>query len=167
MSKRVAPKGYSLLQIVLHWTIAGLVVFQLAVNEGMQDAFKDRAEGARAEDDLGATLHIVVGLTVLALTAIRLAIRLRRGAPEMHLANPPLVNLIGHAAHVALYGFLIGMPVTGAIAWFTGFEFSAVLHELGRFVLIPLIAAHVIGALAEHFVFKTDSLVRMLGADRK
>jgi cytochrome b561 len=167
MSKRVAPQGYSLVQIVLHWTIAGLVVFQLVVNEAMQDAFKDRAEGARAEDDFGATLHIVVGLTVLALTVIRLAIRLRRGAPEMHRANPPLVNLIGHAAHVALYGFLVGMPVTGAIAWFTGLEFSAILHELGRFVLIPLIAAHVIGALAEHFVFKTDSLVRMLGADRK
>jgi cytochrome b561 len=167
MSDRTAPKGYSLLQIALHWVIAALVVFQLAVNEGVQDAFKDRAEGSKPEDDLGAALHIAVGLTILVLTAVRLMIRLRRGAPEMHRSNPPLVNIIGHAAHIALYGFLIGMPVTGAIAWFTGLELSAELHELGRLVLIPLIAAHVLGALAEHFVFKTDSLMRMLGADRR
>jgi cytochrome b561 len=167
MTKRVVPNGYTLVQIVLHWTIAALVVFQLAVNEGVQDAFKDRAESAQPPDDLGAVLHIAVGMTILALTVIRLVIRLRRGAPEMHRANPPLVNFIGHAAHVALYGFLIGMPLTGAIAWFTGLELSAELHELGRFVLIPLIAAHALGALAEHFVFKTDSLIRMLRAERK
>ena len=167
MTTSVTPRGYSLLQIVLHWTIAALVVFQLSVNEGVQDAFKDRAEGGQSDDDLGAILHIAVGLTILALTALRLSIRLRRGAPEAHRANPPLVNFIGHAAHLALYGFLIGMPVTGAIAWFTGLELSAELHELGRLILIPLIAAHVLGALAEHFVFKTDSLIRMLGTDRK
>jgi cytochrome b561 len=167
MSKRVAPQGYSLAQIVLHWTITALVVFQLTVNEGVQDAFKDRAEGGQPEGDLAAALHIAVGLAILGLTIVRLAIRVRRGAPEAHRSNPPLVNFIGHAAHVALYGFLIGMPVTGAIAWFTGLELSAEVHEIGRLVLLPLIAAHVLGALAEHFVFKTNSLVRMLGADRR
>lgn len=166
MTKRVGPKGYSQVQIVLHWTIAALVVFQLTVNEGVQDAFKDRAEGGRPEDDLGATLHIAVGLTILALTIIRLALRLRRGAPEAHRSNPPLVNFVGHAAHVALYGFLLAMPATGAIAWFTGLELSAELHELGRLILIPLIGAHVLGALAEHFVFRTDSLIRILKPER-
>lgn len=161
----VAPKGYSLLQIVLHWTIAALVVFQLGFNESVQDAFRDRLDGMGESPETGALLHVVVGLTIFALALIRLAVRAYRGAPEAHASNPWPVNLAGHAAHVLLYAFLVAMPLTGAIAWFTGLELSAELHELGRLVLIPLILLHAIGALAEHFVFKTNSLVRMLKAE--
>jgi cytochrome b561 len=163
---RIARRGYSLLQIVLHWTIAALVIVQLLFNEGVQDAFKDRMNGEAMDGGPGALLHIVVGLTIFALAALRLAVRLWRGTPPAHASNPKLVNFAGHAAHVLLYLFLFAMPLTGAIAWFTGIELSAELHELGRLVLIPLIALHALGALAEHFVFRTDSLVRMLRPER-
>jgi cytochrome b561 len=165
MSTRLAPQGYSLLQVVLHWTIAGLVIFQLSVNEGVQKAFKDRADGRQGDHEIDAILHIAVGLTIFGLAGLRLAVRLWRGAPAPHSTNPRLVNLAGHVAHVLLYAFLLVMPLTGAIAWFTGLELSADLHELGRLILIPLIALHALGALAEHFVFKTNSLLRMLKAE--
>ncbi len=165
MAARVAPKGYSVLQIVLHWTIAALVIFQLLVNDDVQDAFKDRSDHEPFEGEIGALLHIGVGLTIFALAILRLAIRLWRGVPEPHSTNPPLVNFAGHAAHVLLYAFLFAMPLTGAIAWFTGLELSAELHELGRLILIPFIALHALGALAEHFIFRTNSLIRMLKAE--
>lgn len=57
------------------------------------------------------------------------------------------------------------MPLTGALAWFTGLELSAEIHELGRLILIPLIAVHALAALAEHFVFRTNALRRMLKAE--
>lgn len=164
MKSRVAPRGYSVVQIVLHWTIAALVVLQLTINDDVQDAFKDRAEGREDDFEIGALVHIVVGLTIFALAGMRLVIRLWRGVPEPHSTNPWLVNLAGHAAHVLLYLFLFAMPLTGAVAWFTGLELSAELHELGRLILIPLIALHALGALAEHFVFRTNSLLRMLTA---
>ena len=66
---------------------------------------------------------------------------------------------------VLLYGFIFLMPITGALAWFAGIEVSAELHELGRLVLIPAIGFHVLGALAEHFVFRNNSLSRMLKPD--
>lgn len=162
MTPRSAPNGYSLIQIVLHWTIAALVVLQLLVNEGIQDAFKDKADGGQVDGEIGAVLHIAVGLSIFALAILRLTIRLVRGTPAPHATNPPLVNLAGSAAHVLLYAFLFAMPLSGAIAWFGGIELSAELHELGRLVLIPLIGLHALGALAEHFVFKTDALTRML-----
>lgn len=165
MRARVAPKGYSGLQIVLHWIIAALVVVQLLVNDDIQDAFKERSDGEPFDGEIGATVHIAIGLTIFVLAGLRLAVRFWRGAPEAHSTNPPLVNIAGHAAHVLLYAFLFAMPLTGAIAWFTGLELSAELHELGRLVLIPLIALHAIGALAEHFVFKTNSLIRILKAE--
>jgi len=165
MAGSPARNGYSFLQIVLHWTIAALVIFQLLVNEAVQEAFRNKAELGAGGDDLGALLHVVVGLTILALAGLRLSARLIRGAPEAHASNPGLVNFAGTAAHVPLYAFLFAMPLTGAIAWFTGLELSATLHELGRLVLIPLIALHALGALAEHFVFRTNSLTRMLKAE--
>ena len=158
------PRGYSRIQIVLHWTIAALVIFQLFVNEAMQHAFADRLDGEPVEDQAGALLHIAVGVTVLVLAAIRLAIRLRRGAPPPHEDTPLVLRWLGLATHVLLYGFIFLMPLTGAAAWFLGLEFSAELHEIGRLVLVPAIGFHVIGALAEHFVFRNDTLMRMLRA---
>ena len=54
MADRVSPKGYSLAQIVLHWTIAVLVVVQLLVNEDIQEAYKDRDDREPFEIETGA-----------------------------------------------------------------------------------------------------------------
>ena len=109
-----------------------------------------------------AVLHIAVGSTILLLAIVRLFIRRTRGVPAAHPDNPALVNWLGQATHFLLYGFLFLMPVTGLVAWFGGVELSAELHELGRLVLIPAIGLHALGGLAEHFVFRNDSLRRML-----
>ncbi len=165
MSERTAPRGYSLAQIVLHWTIAALVIFQLIFNKPMQEAFDDRIDGEPVDQMPGALIHAGVGITVLVLAVIRLAIRLTRGAPAAHRDKPAMLIWIGYATHAALYGFIFLMPLTGATAWFLGVEFSARIHETGRLLLIPIIGFHVLGALAEHFVFHNDSLLRMLRPD--
>jgi cytochrome b561 len=161
-----APSGYSNVQIILHWTIAALVIFQLFFNTGMQAAFNDHLEGRAVDEMNAAILHMVVGTAVLVLACIRLAIRRVRGVPVAHADNPAIINWIGHAAHIMLYGFIFFMPLSGLIAWFGGVEFSAELHELGRLVLIPVIGLHVLGAFAEHLVFHNDSLRRMLDFNR-
>jgi cytochrome b561 len=158
------PRGYSRTQIVLHWTIAALVIFQLFVNEGMQHAFSDRLDGEQIEEFAGAMLHIVVGVTILILAALRLTIRMIRGAPAAHKGAPAILRWLGVAVHVLLYGFIFAMPLTGALAWFFGFETAAELHELGRLILVPAIGLHILGALGEHFVFRNDTLKRMLTA---
>jgi cytochrome b561 len=161
MTDKVAPRGYSLLQIVLHWTIAALVIFQLLFNEPMQEAFDDRLDGDATDAMAGAMVHVVAGMTVLVLAIVRLAVRLIRGAPPAHDDKPAILNWIGYAAHFLIYFFIFAMPITGAVAWFGGVEFSGELHELARLILIPLIGVHILGALAEHFVFQNDGLVRM------
>jgi cytochrome b561 len=161
-------KGYSLPQIALHWTIAALVLVQLLFNEGMQEAWDAREDGERAAaaDEAGATVHIVVGATILALAAIRLVVRLTRGAPPVPRQHPLPLRVIASATHVALYGFILLQPLTGATAWFLGIEEAAEIHELGPFIILPLVTLHAAGALAEHFVFRTDVLKRMLKPER-
>lgn len=154
-------EGYNLAQIVLHWTVAALVLFQLLWHHPVEAAYVNRGV-IRAQDAWGAWVHIGVGLTILALALLRLGIRLWRGAPEASKPTPFLFVWFGWAAHLALYGFLIAMPVSGALAWFWGIHLSAEVHEGLKLLLIPLILAHAAGAFVEHMILGNDTLRRML-----
>lgn len=158
------PQRYSLTQIALHWTIAFLVVAQFLFHGGMEDAFDDLIDGDRVRGDelVGAWLHAGIGITILALALIRLVVRFRRGAPAPHRDKPAFRIRIAGATHIALYGFILLMPIVGAVAWFGLVEDAGDVHGAAASLLLPLIGLHALGALAEHFVFKNDSLKRML-----
>lgn len=153
--------GYSAAQIALHWAIVALIGVQLLVNDSMQQGFADRMNGIPGGNGW-AVLHIALGLGVLGLAALRLGLRLTRGAPPPPLDDPALVAWAGMLAHLALYLLMFAMPLTGIVAWFGHSEIAADLHEMGRFLLVILIGLHVLGALAEHFIFGQNTLLRML-----
>jgi cytochrome b561 len=157
-----APRSYSHLQITLHWVIAALILVQLTINTDMQKAFAQRLSGTTLPDSAGATFHAVVGIAIVVLAIVRVSIRTRRGVPAPHKDNHPIVNGLSHATHLLLYGFLFFMPITGALAWFTGLELAGVLHELGRLVLIPAILLHLGGALFEEIVLNQRVIKRMV-----
>jgi cytochrome b561 len=131
-------------------------------------------------------LHKSFGLTVLALTVLRLAWRWYAGAPAL----PPMPRwqrLAAHASHVALYALLLAMPLSGwvlhsasskagyALKWFGLFKVPAIAafdpalkalaHELheGLFKAILVVAAiHVAAAFKHHFLERDQTLHRML-----
>lgn len=152
--------GYSAAQIALHWAVVVLIAVQLTVSDGMEQGFDDRMNGSQGAGGW-AVLHITLGLGVVSLAALRLGLRLTRGAPPPAAGNPALVKWSGMLTHLALYLVMFAMPLTGALAWFGYSEVAAELHEAGRFILIVLIGLHVLGALAEHFVFGHNTLWRM------
>lgn len=166
-AQRAPVRGYSLVQIALHWTVALLVFVQLVFNEPIQEAFDDRLDGDPTDAMGGAIVHVAIGMTILLLAILRLGIRITRGAPPSHPDTPAILAGIGYLVHALLYLFIFGMPITGAIAWFGGVELSGELHEIGRLILIPLIGFHALGGLAEHFVFRSDTLIRMLRPERR
>jgi cytochrome b561 len=134
----------------------------------MEDAFDDLVDGDRVRGDelVGAWLHAAIGATILALAIVRLTVRLRRGGPPAHRDKPGLLIWIAGAIHVALYGFIFVMPIVGAIAWFGLIEDAGDIHSIAASLLLPLIGLHAAGALTEHFVFRNDTLKRMLRPER-
>jgi cytochrome b561 len=162
-------KGYSLLQIVLHWVIVGLIAIQLLFNDAIEDAFEARLEGGAVDggDGAGAMLHVAVGFAILVLAAIRVGVRLRRGAPPVPQQHNAALRFVARATHVALYVFIFLQPLSGGAAWFLGIERAAGLHSALVWYVFPLVLAlHIAGALAEHFVFRTDVLKRMLRPEK-
>lgn len=154
-------KGYSALQIGLHWTVALLIVAQFLGHDGIAaawDAFKDGAAVAPAQL---AYLHVIVGLSILMLALWRLWLRFSRGVPPAPETGHPALRLLAKATHVAIYALIIGMPLGGAAAWFLGIEPAAAAHSLAAAALFWLVILHVAGALVEQFVLKSGVLARM------
>ena len=162
-------RGYSLSQVILHWLIVGLIAFQLVFNDAIEDAFKSRIDGEAIDGGMqtGASVHVAIGLTILVLAAIRLGIRLRRGAPPVPPQHNAAIRIVARATHGLLYAFIFLQPLSGGAAWFLGIERAAGVHSTLVWYVFPIVLAlHVGGALAEHFWFRTDVLKRMLKPDR-
>ncbi|MCR4264978.1 cytochrome b [Nitratireductor sp. ZSWI3] len=164
MAAKVSPAGYSAVQIVLHWVIAALVIFQVVFGEEIVPAYRAlrRGETADAADVFNANIHIYVGFAILGLAVIRLLIRFIQGVPPAPADESRVQKLLAATVHVILYAVIFGMPVTGALAWFLGVSSMGEVHELAKPVIVIAVALHAAGALWQHFVVKSDVLVRML-----
>ncbi|MCO5069685.1 MAG: cytochrome b/b6 domain-containing protein [Rhizobiaceae bacterium] len=158
------PTGYTRAQIILHWVIAALVIFQLIFGEDIVPAYRAFMKGTEPDSAtlLPANIHIYIGLTILLLAVIRLALRFRHGVPPLPADENIVLQYIAKAAHIILYAAIFLMPVTGAVAWFLGIGSVGEIHEIGKPVIIIAVALHAVGALWQHFVARTDVLKRML-----
>ena len=123
-------KGYSRWQIMLHWGVGALIVFQLIFGEDMGPAWRAVRNSAAADMTVMVWAHILVGIAVLALVVWRLALRLTRGVPDAPERESNLIRLAGSLGHWALYGLMILAPVTGLLAWYGGITSLAEVHEL-------------------------------------
>ena len=160
---RATPLGYSRTQIVLHWVIAALVLFQLVFNQGMQDAWEAIEKGGVAG---GFNIHAAAGLLTFVLVLWRIGLRLTRGAPPAPAEEHPALKVLAIAVHGLLYLLILILPLGGAMAWFLGIETAAKVHAAVQVLLWPLIGLHVLGALAHAFVFRTGVMRRMLVPER-
>ena len=156
---------WTALNIWLHWLIVVLVAAQYLITaEGMEKMWDAAEKGAT---DTGGLLtlgnaHIVLGTVILVAALIRLWDRFAQGRPPLSDGAPNWAHLLAKITHFALYWILIAMPIGGLLAWFLQNEFFAEAHHFASEVLIWVIALHVLGALANHFWFKTDALRRIM-----
>ncbi|WP_397399814.1 YceI family protein [Phenylobacterium sp.] len=176
--RTLAAARYSTGAILLHWTIAALIVLQVVL--------AGRMEGRTPEAFAIVQLHKSIGISILLLSLIRLAWRMLNPPPPEPASLTPWERRLSHGVHWALYGVMIGMPITGWLAvsasryafptllfgvvpwphvpgladltpaaraiWHQAGEVS---HELIIKAAYGLIALHVLGAL-KHQIFRGD-----------
>jgi cytochrome b561 len=103
----VVPRDrYTRVAIVLHWSIAGFIVFNLCTGlfmEGWPLPIKFTA----------VMLHASSGLTVLALTMARVLWRLFNPPPAYPRGMKTWERHTAHVAHFLLYAAMVLMPLTG------------------------------------------------------
>ncbi len=126
---RSRPFGrYTNVAIALHWIIAILILVNLAIvwTVGYLPGSFTRSM---------IDTHKSFGLTVLGLVLMRVLWRMTHRPPAFEPDMPQVERRAAHAAHLALYGLILAMPLSGYIhdsAWR-----GAASHPLVLFGVIP------------------------------
>ena len=94
------------LQRALHWLMAICILAMLFIGVGMVST-------VRPDYLTLVSIHKPLGIVILVLALIRLAVRLKRGAPPLPAAMPVPMKLAAHLSHLAFYMLMIGLPLIG------------------------------------------------------
>jgi cytochrome b561 len=97
---------FSPLQRLLHWLMAVCIVAMLFIGVGFASTVSPRYVPL-------IVTHKTLGIVILVLALLRLAVRLRNGAPPLPADLPQLMRLGAILSHYALYALMIGMPLLG------------------------------------------------------
>jgi cytochrome b561 len=164
--------------IAVHWAMFVLFVGVFAFIE-LRVLF---AKGTELREAF-KTIHFMLGLSVLALTLLRVALRLRAGTPPISPMPPRWQHRAAQASHLLLYAWMLAMPLAGWLllsaegksVTLLGLELPALtgkdkalaaqlkeLHQLAGRIGYGLIALHAAAALWHHRVMRDDTLLRML-----
>jgi len=167
---------YSTVAILLHWLLAVAIVGSFALGTYMAD-LPFSMQRLKLYN-----WHKWAGITILALSALRLLWRLGH-RPPADLPMPAWQARAAHATHGLLYLLFFAIPLTGwayssaagfPVVWFGVLplpDFVPVdkplsetfkhLHELLGDGLALLVLAHVAAALKHHFIDRDGLLDRM------
>ena len=101
-----AGQCFTPLQRVLHWLMAVCILAMLFIGVGMVSTVMPKYLTL-------VSIHKPLGIAILVLALVRLAVRLRYGAPSLPADLPEPVKLAAQLSHYALYALMIGMPLLG------------------------------------------------------
>lgn len=97
---------FTLLQRVLHWAMAIMVLAMLFIGVAMVSTLRPRFLTLIA-------IHRPLGIAILVLALVRLMVRLRYGAPSLPESLPTTQVVAAKVSHVLLYVLMIAMPFIG------------------------------------------------------
>lgn len=177
MATEATREYWGRFSIALHWLTFALVLALACIGLAM-----DELPTGKLKLQVYA-LHKSLGLTVLGITALRLAWRLLERRPPL-LPGPAWQGVLAVLTHYGLYVLLLLVPFSGwwynttagfPLKWFGLFklpplgEFDRALkpeardmHELLFWLLAATIALHAVAALWHHYRVGDRTLSRML-----
>lgn len=177
MEANISPR-YTQFAVVLHWAIALLIVLNFGLAWSAEDLPKPDKMAVMAN-------HKAVGLTILALTVLRIVWRLIHKAPEFSSALAAWEVALARVTHALFYVLMLFIPLTGwgmvslggnPVDWFGVFSVPALpvgsdkalggvlneSHEVLAIAMLVLFLLHVAGALKHQLVDRDDTMARML-----
>ena len=163
---------------LLHWIIAILILVMAYLGLTM-------GELPNGPDKIQTyALHKSIGITILALVALRLLWRLYAGTPHAVPGSPRWQERIASLTHLSIYLLLFAIPISGwvlnsaagfPLQWFhlvnlphivdkstDLHELAEEAHEIMFWILALLVVAHAGAALYHHLFQRDATLARML-----
>jgi len=181
LSSENESQRYGRVSRFLHWTTA--ILFISLVPMGVFASIIPEGTEYR---NAYYVVHKTIGVLVFVLLIARLIWNLRSRRPGLDADLKPIERKMAHSAHIALYFFLIALPVTGFVMTsFHGYPTFFFFWELAPlwapsdtatiiwgtahkyllpYILYIVLGAHILGALKHHFVDRHHGAIkRMVG----
>jgi cytochrome b561 len=178
-SQQDRATGYGFVTVLLHWLIALLIVAAFALGTVMVEI-----EGLTPTKLRYFSWHKWLGITILALTALRLLWRLWHRAPPYAHPMPRWQLLASKTTHGLLYVLMFILPLSGyfySLAAGVPVVYLGIwplpvlidadpllkpileeLHEVLSTVLLIVVSLHVLAALKHQFVDRDNIFKRIL-----
>ncbi len=178
MTLKNTPDRWGSISQLLHWVVVVLILTMAYLGLTMGDL-----PNGPGKIQIYA-LHKSIGITILALVALRLLWRLYAGTPRPVPGSPRWQERIASLTHFAIYALLFAIPLSGwvlnsaagfPLQWFhlvnlphivernhDLHELAEGAHEIMFWMLALLVAAHAGAALYHHLFQRDATLARML-----
>ena len=169
---------YDRVQRLFHWSMAAVVITAILI--GLYCSYQ--VPGTPVRRYL-LEWHKSFGMTAFALIGFRIAYRVATAAPPYAERLGRLTRLGASGAHLALYGLMLFMPLTGywfsaeggyALPFFWLFQWprilpidkaaahaGEVLNVYGAYAIYIVVALHVGAVIWHHFIRRDTVLARM------
>jgi cytochrome b561 len=169
---------FTVLQRLLHWVMAICILAMLFIGVGMVSTVMPKYLTL-------VSIHKPLGAAILVLALIRLALRLRYGAPALPADLPQPMKLAAAGSHYALYALMVAMPLLGwgmlsagayPVVLYAGWHLPAILpqsdslhtllwnaHFYLAFAFFALILLHVAAALF-HALVRRDGVFQTMAS---
>lgn len=176
---------YPLIQRLLHWGIAIIVLGTLAggLTIGILDGFKGTKEALGGElTGMLYKYHKTFGVIILGAMTVRIIVKLMMGKPEYAQPLSKFEHIASNAVHGLLYVLLLVMPILGWLATDAGnfpvqffeatipgfidkdMELYGTLMEIHGtigWLVAVLLVLHIGGAL-KHWLVNRDGVMRRM-----
>lgn len=168
------PAGYGTTARMLHWLVAALILAMIPVGLLMVQDGLDRGLG-----DVLYLFHKNVGSLLTVIIAVRLVWRMTHPPAPLPATMPDWQRRVAGLSHLALYGLMIVMPLSGYVRVRAGgfpiegldalglptlvprskplADAASSLHELAAWALMGVMALHV-GAALHHALIRRDGV---------
>lgn len=171
----VEVKRYHPALIALHWLLAIAILGMYALGSFVLDEMENSEPGKSGL----LSLHLIVGITILALTVIRLVVRVRTPRPAPLVTGKPLADKLGVGVQHLMYTLTVLIVLSGLALAFSADLFSILYGHVGSLPkdfedftahdvhgllangLMAVLALHVAGALQHQFVLKDGIFSRI------
>jgi cytochrome b561 len=172
---------YGAVAVLLHWSMAILIIALAGLGLYM---VRLPDVGFDTKKITLILYHKEFGLLVLALVVVRLAWRLTNKLPQLVAHLPDWQKIAARFVHLSFYALMFALPITGLLmSSAAGFPVSFFglfplpdfvphddylfqqliqIHKWLGYALILFMLVHVGAALRHHFMFRDDTLRRML-----
>lgn len=178
MRWRNGEHGYGAVTKALHWAIVAAMAAQFTVGYLLDGEGRGRGRGrGRGEgsgrgrgrggdydvfgDDVLLNVHVVLGLTILALAAVRLTWRMTTPLPPWAASLSGRERRIAHWVERLLYVLMFAIPLSGLWLVVGGDDDSLGVHVATHLAFFAVVSVH-IGMVLYHQLWRRDRLLRRM-----